>query len=482
MEYIAAADSLLRGEGFLNFQGEVYILWPPLYPLLLAGAHLLSGLDVIAAGWVLNALAQGATVLLTGVVMRLCFPDTLIWPAFGAFLSVVSVSYLSLASNIASDTLFTLMALAFFIACQRYLVTSSRGWLAAMLVLAALAPLQRFLGVCVVATGALVVLVQYRKQPLKALVGAVVFGILASLPTLLWVLGRNYALYGNLTGPRHLQDAFPLLNLAYCTRMLLRWFVPLSVINRLPLWVIPALLLAVLLLLGRQRHWVAFLRRIALPEQWPMMVFSALYLLIIILTTITFDHTHPYDDRFQSVIYAPFLVFNFTLLQELVLAPLRERGLRLAQPLAALLLLVWTIYPLSILREYVQQSLREGEAIYNLYNARTYLESPVVRYLRANPLERDVQVYSNDPEAAYLLTRSTTLYSPRDRYDQSRSDENLHAQYRGWPEEGKAYLIWFFVRGDRRNFFTPADLEEITGIETLFAVPQGGGVYRIQGR
>ena len=274
MEYLSTADNLTRGQGFTNFHGGVYISWPPLYPLILAGLNRLTGLDTFLAGWILNALCYGVTIFLAGILLKLCFPDRIAWAALGALLTLFFLSYLVSASNIASDPLFIVLLLAFFIACHHYLTASSRIALWSMLFLAALSPLQRFLGVCVVMVGVLVVFARHRDAPFKAAGKALVFGLAASLPTLVWVIGRNYRLYGNLTGPRHLYQAFLLENMAYCVRQMLRWFVPISVINQLPLWLIPALSLLVLLLLARRRHWSTIFKRLSGSPHWPMLAFS----------------------------------------------------------------------------------------------------------------------------------------------------------------------------------------------------------------
>ncbi len=482
MEYISAADNLLRGQGFTNFHGGVYILWPPLYPLILAGLRLLTGLDVIVAGWILNAVTFGSIVYLAGVLFKICFPDGLAWPALGAFITLFSLSYLSLASNIASDSLFIVMVLAFFIACQRYLTNSGRAALAMMILLATLAPLLRFLGVCMMAAGALAVLVQQRRQPVKAIGLAALFGLGTSLPTLAWVIGRNYLHYGSLTGPRHFQDAYPLLNIAYCARMILRWFVPLNILNRLPLWLIPALLLAVLLLLAPRRYWASFFQKLRGPAFWPMLAFSALYLVIIILTTITFDHTHPYDDRFQAVLFTPVLILAFAMLQDLVIAPLRGRGLQIAGAMASGLVLLWSAYPVYVLWKYVGASLQEGEAVYNLYNARSFQASPVIQFLERHPLEAGAPVYSNDPEAVYLFARQNIEYSPRVAESARTDPAYLEEHYPSWPPEGVAYLVWFITPGDRRNFFTPEDLSGIADLEPLRVNEKAGGVYRVYSR
>ena len=482
MEYISAADNLLRGLGFTNFHGEPYILWPPLYPVILAGMHLLTGLDVIVAGGILNAISFGAILFLTGILMSVCFPDNPQWPALGVFITFISASYLTLAANIASDSLFIAMLLAFLIACHNYLAHSSRSALVVMIILATLAPLQRLLGVCIVAVGALAIVARHWPNKRKAFSGALLFGLGVSIPILTWVIGRNFLLYGSLTGPRHFQDAYPLLNIAYHTRMILRWFIPLSVLNRLPLWLPLAVVLMGLVLLRRKVRWKALLDKLKSPAYWPMIAFTVIYLLILIPTTITFDHTHPYDDRFQVVVFLPVWILAFRLLQEAIINPLKERGWHIAQRIIVLMVILWSIYPISLLQAYVRDSIENGEALYNLYNHRRFQESPVARYIAEHPLDPSLPVYSNDPEAAYLFTRQITHYSPRDFDNYDRDDEYLHAHYRGWPEEGRVIWVWFTTRGDRRNFFNPGDLAEIATVETLFSQSQAGGVYVVISR
>lgn len=480
LHYLSTADSLINGRGFTNFHGGVYILWPPLYPLILAGLSILTGLDTLIIGWILNAVAFGVTIFLSGVLLKTCFPDQPAWQALGAALVLFFMSYVVLASNIGSDQLFVVLVLGSFLACHRYMTTSNRGALWVLLILVALAPLQRFLGVCVVAVGALAVFIKHMKQPIKATVKAIAFGLVASLPTLVWVIGRNYRLYGSLTGPRQLHNALIIENIAYCTRQILRWFVPLSVIDRLPLWVLPALVLVVLLLFARKRHWASFFKRLSNSPQWIMITFSAIYLVIIVLTTITGDHLHPHDDRFQSVVFLPVLVLLFTVLQELIIAPLEERKLNLTRPVLVFLILVWSIYPVFTLWKYVQKSVQDGEAIYNLYNLRVYQESPVIRYLKEHPPEPGIPLYSNDSEAVYFFIRKPVELSPTDFVNNQRSEAYLLEHYQGWPNAEMAYLVWFVERGDRRYYYPPDELEEVAILEPLVESRKVGGVYLVR--
>jgi len=483
MQYLAAADSLVAGRGFLDPQGEVYILWPPLYPSILAGLHWISGLDVIVAGWILNSAAFGVILLLTGNLIRKCLPERPLWPIIGVYLTVLSVSNLSLASNIASDTLFIAIMLAFLIACERYLTRSSRGALGVMFILATLAPLQRFLGGCVVVVGALVILVKHWKgRPLKALGSAFLFGLGASIPSLVWVIGRNYLRYGSLTGPRQFRDYYLLPNILDATRKILHWFIPYAVLDVLPLGLILGLLLSVFLILSRRRHWSSLLERLFRPSYWPVVAFTLLYLFMVVPTTIAIDHTSLFDDRLQVVVFIPVLIGIFTALKELVFKPLGERGFRLVVPITAAAFLIWSIYPLYGLWKYVNTSIRNGEAVYDEYNGRRVHESPIMGYLEAHPFGQGIAVYSNDPEVVYLYERRFVEHSPRARGNRPRDELYLREHYSGWPLEGEAYLVWFLTPGDRRYYYSPEELEKIAIVEPEYVPTGTGGIYKVRPR
>ncbi len=96
VEYLAAARSLLipQSGGLLRgYDGSIFILWPPLYPMLLALVEILTGQDALeAAGW-LNLLLFGAAILLVSLLVyyslaqavipphACCGAPLLVWPS-----------------------------------------------------------------------------------------------------------------------------------------------------------------------------------------------------------------------------------------------------------------------------------------------------------------------------------------------------------------------------------------------------------------
>lgn len=69
LEYLAIAGNVLAGEGLTYLTGAPATLWPPLYPLLLAGATLgiVAPLDVAGP---LNAVIFGLTIFAVGHYLR----------------------------------------------------------------------------------------------------------------------------------------------------------------------------------------------------------------------------------------------------------------------------------------------------------------------------------------------------------------------------------------------------------------------------
>ena len=53
---LSTADNLATGKGFVDMTGTPFVLWPPLYPLLLAGISLLTHGSTFQAAWYLDLL------------------------------------------------------------------------------------------------------------------------------------------------------------------------------------------------------------------------------------------------------------------------------------------------------------------------------------------------------------------------------------------------------------------------------------------
>ncbi|MBM3991113.1 MAG: hypothetical protein FJ298_08895 [Planctomycetes bacterium] len=198
--HLSAGASLARGEGLVTCLGEVFSLWPPLYPTVMAVLEW-CGLDVLDALRVLHLAALAASIVLSA---------WLAWRVAGSHLAAVATAgSLALSSRlheytvqVVSETLFlplVLGALSVALAAQREFTRGRFAWL---VVLSALACLQRYLGVALVASVALLSLAWPTWGSLAQRARrAAVYAALSLAPLALWLL-RNRSLEASWTGGR----------------------------------------------------------------------------------------------------------------------------------------------------------------------------------------------------------------------------------------------------------------------------------------
>ncbi|MBM3987035.1 MAG: hypothetical protein FJ294_03640 [Planctomycetes bacterium] len=198
--HLSAGASLARGEGLVTCLGEVFSLWPPLYPAVMAALEW-CGLDVLDALRVLHLAALAVSIALSA---------RLAWRVAGSHLAAVATAgSLALSSRmheytvqVVSETFFlplVLGALSVALALQREFTRSRFAWL---VVLSALACLQRYLGVALVLSVALLALARPEWGSLAQRARRVaVYAAVSLAPLALWFL-RNRSLESSWTGGR----------------------------------------------------------------------------------------------------------------------------------------------------------------------------------------------------------------------------------------------------------------------------------------
>ena len=200
INYLAVARNLLAGEGFLNYDGTPYTLWPPLYPLLLA--LLTAGgpglLDPLAVAGPLNAALLGVTVFVAGRYLhrRLESRFLALW---APLVLALALPLGELARWALSEPLFVLLLTLALAAADDHLAEGRRSSLALAALCAALALLTRYQGVGVVAVVALAPLFRRGEAPGLRVKRSVLVCLAGLAPTALWLL-RNARLTGGVTG------------------------------------------------------------------------------------------------------------------------------------------------------------------------------------------------------------------------------------------------------------------------------------------
>jgi len=67
--YLETAGNIISGKGLTDDYGRVNAHWPPLYPIVLAGASRVTGMDCITSGKFLNALIIGLMFLVFNLIL-----------------------------------------------------------------------------------------------------------------------------------------------------------------------------------------------------------------------------------------------------------------------------------------------------------------------------------------------------------------------------------------------------------------------------
>ncbi len=477
---LSTADSLLAGKGFVDMLGNPFVLWPPLYPLVMAGLSLLTRLDTFHAAWYLNVVLYALNIWLGGWLLYRIFQQQLAYAVVGAVMLLLSRSTLRIYANVASEPLFATFMLLFFLCEARYLQEGSARTLWGMLVLAGLATLQRYLGVALFGVAALAVFYRERWRGFLRMAAP---ALVAALPTLAWAFGHNLPISGAPFGPRDLGEMLPLENISLSLTKILWWFIPrLSFTDPLILrpWIVLLALAAVLVLMNKREDWRSWLKRLSGEYTWPLMLFSVAYFLLLAFTVVTADHLDLTSDRYYVVILPAVVGLALITLDGLVLNHLRSgRSLTVYAPA---LLLLWFAYPLYGMQAYIREALVKGEPTnYNIANSAQFREMKVVKAAESMLADDpNTAVYTNYVNIVWFLFRNPvrTLPFQNETLPRDQRLAELRRYYPNWPPE-RGYIIWF-TPNQYHHIVSPDELAAIASLKLLYS-DKTGEIYLVEG-
>ena len=191
VNYLAVARNLLAGEGFRNFDGSPYALWPPLYPLALAAATL-GIFDPLETALPLGALAFGLTVFAAGRFLERRLRSRFLAFAAPAVLAL-AVPLGDLAWWALSGPLFVLLSTLALIRADAFRAEGRTSALVGAAVLAALAWQTRYLGAAVALAAAVAIFLAPAANRRRRFARVALFSAIAAAPTGLWLLRTSRA-------------------------------------------------------------------------------------------------------------------------------------------------------------------------------------------------------------------------------------------------------------------------------------------------
>jgi len=439
--YVGTARNLLHGHGLTAPPGSPPLShFPPLFPLLLAGIGWLTGLDPLDAAGVVNPVLLGVTAYAVAVVVRRRSASVGLGVAASTAV-VLAVDLLVYFASALTEPLFVVLVLAAMVALAAAAADGGGRWLwAAAVACTAGACLTRYVGVALVVAEVGMLVAVGGRGPWRR---AAAFGVASVVPLIVWlaVAGR-----GSRPIAVHLFDG------AYWVdgfRSLSRWVLPPYV----P-WPVRGLATAVVV-----AGLVALVVRTRRPGPAPdvlgllLPAFAVAYLAVLVADRVLLDATGRLDLRFLAVLHVVAVIG---------LLPWLHRNLAgRARSVAAAAVLVLLALQGAYAASWLVAGFSDTGVGRRGLTAAAWQDSTVLAAVAALP--PGVHVYSNAPEAVFLLTGRITEPLPAHTDYLSDRPRPEYAAERATMEASLAHdgavVVWFRPYAFRQRFMAPmADL------------------------
>ena len=199
--YASTATNLQAHGSLLTFNKTPITFFPVFYPSFLAVIQLITRVDPISAGAMINASLFALVVFTSGWIMSKFISHSVIYKWLILAAIILSPGLLEIYSFLWSETLFILEILLFIIAYWKYLQTHSMRALVFVAVITAISCITRYAGVTIIGTGGLMLLLDNQLTIKKKISHTLIFGFI-SISLLVGNLIMNRINTGLSTGTR----------------------------------------------------------------------------------------------------------------------------------------------------------------------------------------------------------------------------------------------------------------------------------------
>jgi Dolichyl-phosphate-mannose-protein mannosyltransferase len=464
--YISVARHISDGSGFINYDGNFFLLQPPLYPLLLSAIEKVFFISPLVSAGCFNAILLGLIVYYSGLFLSIHLKSMAL-AIIGTVYICFSIVLIKISLIALSDPLFILFVLLYLFYFDRYITHAEISNLLLFSTAAALACLTRYVGIIIILTGTVSIFIWNGKTSKKMLRDLAVFIIITTLPLGVWIL-RNYLLSHTFFGQRA-ESSYTLFdNLIFIFNTFIKWFLPLG-INELQLFVLAIILflfiLTTIILIHKRNKKEQKLNQIA-----PILVFILFYSAIIAIssTTTAYDKI---SDRLLSPIFVPTVFIIFLALDNILKWLSKNFHQKLIPILFFTLIILGMIYPtqntIYNIEDYAKQSGWE-------FSSKMWKDNSVIKYLNNHiQFGAGYSFYSNVPEAIYILTNKEAKWSPPKTFYNSPRLIKINANTKSiWEGKNKVCLVWF-NNTDRSFLFTIDELKKSTNLVNVVHLKDG---------
>ena len=414
--YLSAAGSLAAGDGLVLWNGVPYAAAAPLFPHLLAAAELL-GADAAAGARYLNAVAFGVTVFTVTAWLQRHVRSLLLATWAGCACALLP-ALVSAAAYAWTDMVFISCTVVSLALLDRFLSRPAPPTLLQAAAAAGAACLTRYVGAALLCAGALMLLLRTGADMRTRIRDVALWSAASLAPVGVWAV-RNLLVIGSPFGTTFGDGFSALISLHRATGEFAAWlFGPTgfhllngafgsaagidlaepateaAIAVKAVLLAVPALAACALV---RRRAGFLRRRRAVLTVS---LLFAAAYTLFMTVFLPLSDIVLPV--RYLLPLFPPLLAAATVMLDELAAA----KKTRAAGPaVLAIVASLWLAQQADAVYRDTRAWLRDGEG----YTSRWWLESDVLRYLRANRL--DGEVWTSDPPALYFHTELRRVWT-----------------------------------------------------------------------
>jgi hypothetical protein len=457
----------------VSFDGSPLLQWPPLYPVLLAGIHFVSGMSAFGAAHLLHIAAYVGFSTCTSLLFLRMFPDDFPLAVAGCVLSDIGVVIVAGFDLVGSDYVHLCLVMLFLLLTARYVESNSPKSFAALVVVGMLAMLDRYLGIAAIVTGVVAVLFLAGGSRRQRLVRALILA-LSALPASIWLL---------VTSPLIVRRA-PLSlaeNLRWFSGSLAEWFVPAAVVEAHP---VRAIILLWIFILGLVATVFAARYRNVPTYARPVLLFGAVYTLAL-FGSASIEYFNKLGGRFLLPLYIPFITLALVCAHTALnaskrLSPTLRRaaltGIFGSLEIAALLAI--QISAPSILQSHAGAS----SVSENAFNTEEWDANSAMQFWVDHQPEGSYALLSNEPDGVAFHTGHAVAAAPR-RYPGPYGNTEIPIQsYAGqlFSEARDTYLIWI-EPNEHDYYYSPEELGAVADLRVLFQ-SKDGTVYQLSSK
>jgi hypothetical protein len=446
----------------INQQPVDMVLWPPLYPAILALFSSLFTVKILEAARIVNAIFFGITIFASGILFRRHLQKYQITLLLGICTVLLSDTLIQMYLGADSESPFILFSTLFLLSLDNYWGNKRRRDLLLSGFWVALCCLTRYAGVAFIFAGVLCI-VWLNKTIIKKMVYDLSCYItVSSLPILAWLI-RNKVISGTFTGVRTPSGYSYYDNIIKMGKDVSGWYVPEKIVPNG--YLIAGTLLVIAFIVG-----IYFIRvwkndKPAFSWQYPLIIYITIYIIFLIASA---PFRSMMSVRFLSPIYIP---LNLLLLSSLFEIS-KIWGRKIASWKQEIPLILFLLMFVALLTYRTKLAMTEQMVQGSGYTSKARRDSQTIRFLE-NDLPK-CTVYTNGADVIGFLTGKDVNRLPR-KLNMSGSLEltTLESLWGLWPMEENVCIVWFTNITWRDYYFTPEELLQITHLQQEIRLEDG---------